>query len=79
MTTNGQPNPWRYLGLGTELAGTVGGMCLLGYGLDRWQGTAPWGLVGGAIFGIVVGMYQIIRKALLFSRQDERKRNRSQS
>ena len=33
----------------------------MGYGLDRWLGTEPWGLVGGLTLGIVVGFYELAR------------------
>ena len=42
----------------------VGGIILLGgigYAVDRWWGTAPWGLVIGLALGIVVGFYELIR------------------
>ena len=45
----------------------VGGIILLGgigYAVDRWWGTAPWGLVIGLALGIVVGFYEIIRVSL---------------
>jgi F0F1-type ATP synthase assembly protein I len=45
----------------------VGGILLLGgigYAVDRWWGTAPWGLVIGLTLGIVVGFYEIIRVSL---------------
>jgi F0F1-type ATP synthase assembly protein I len=35
----------------------------LGYGIDVWRGTSPWGLVGGLMFGIVVGMWEIAKIA----------------
>ena len=44
----------------------VGGILLLGgigYAVDRWQGTAPWGLVIGLTLGIVVGFYELVRMA----------------
>jgi F0F1-type ATP synthase assembly protein I len=44
----------------------VGGIILLGgigYAVDRWWGTAPWGLVIGLALGIVVGFYELIRTA----------------
>lgn len=31
----------------------------LGYGCDRWLGTEPWCLVGGLMFGLTVGFYQL--------------------
>jgi F0F1-type ATP synthase assembly protein I len=45
----------------------VGGIILLGgigYAVDRWWGSAPWGLVIGLALGIVVGFYEIIRVSL---------------
>jgi F0F1-type ATP synthase assembly protein I len=33
----------------------------IGYGLDRWLGTGPWFLIGGLLFGIVVGMWELAR------------------
>ena len=42
----------------------IGSIVLLGgigYGFDQWQGTAPWGVFGGLIFGLVVGFYQLAR------------------
>jgi len=44
----------------------VGGIILLGgigYAVDRWWGTAPWGLVIGLALGIVVGFYELIKAA----------------
>ncbi|MEO8070490.1 MAG: AtpZ/AtpI family protein, partial [Acidobacteriota bacterium] len=38
--------------------GLIGAIVLLGglgYGVDFWRGTSPWGLVCGLILGIVVG------------------------
>ncbi len=34
---------------------------LVGWMLDRWLATSPWMLVGGVVFGSVVGFYQFIR------------------
>ena len=33
----------------------------LGYGFDKWRGTAPWGLFIGLMLGIVVGFYELIK------------------
>jgi F0F1-type ATP synthase assembly protein I len=41
----------------------IGAIILLGgigYAVDSWQGTAPWGLVIGLILGIVVGFYELV-------------------
>jgi ATP synthase protein I len=42
----------------------IGALLLLGgigYGIDRWLGTSPWGLLAGLILGIVVGFYELAR------------------
>jgi F0F1-type ATP synthase assembly protein I len=33
----------------------------IGYGVDRWLGTEPWGLAGGRAVGLVTGFYQLAR------------------
>ena len=41
----------------------IGAIILLGgigYAVDSWQGTAPWGLVIGLILGVVVGFYELV-------------------
>jgi F0F1-type ATP synthase assembly protein I len=43
------------------LVGAVLGLGALGYGLDYWQGTSPWGLLGGLMLGIVVGFYELVK------------------
>jgi F0F1-type ATP synthase assembly protein I len=32
----------------------------IGYGLDRWWGTAPWCLLVGLGLGITVGFYELV-------------------
>ena len=54
----------RYSGIGVELAGATAGLALLGYWIDRRFGTAPWGIVGGVVIGIVGGMYNLVRESL---------------
>jgi ATP synthase protein I len=48
-------------GAGYTLIGAIMLLGLIGYGLDRWIGTAPWFLVGGLILGVVVGMYELAK------------------
>jgi F0F1-type ATP synthase assembly protein I len=36
---------------------------LLGLGLDYWFGWAPWGVITGAVIGLVGGMAHLIRLA----------------
>jgi F0F1-type ATP synthase assembly protein I len=33
----------------------------LGYALDRWLETSPWGLMGGLALGLVVGFYELAK------------------
>lgn len=49
-------------GIGFELVAAVAGFTLIGYGWDRYFGTAPWGLLIGALLGGVGGMYNLIRQ-----------------
>ena len=44
---------------GTELVGAIGGAALIGYGLDRWLGTKPWGLIILLILGIFTGFMNV--------------------
>lgn len=41
----------------------IGAIILLGgigYAVDLWQGTGPWGLFIGLFLGIVVGFYELV-------------------
>lgn len=43
----------------------IGAVVLLGaagYAVDRWLGTAPWGLVSGLLFGVATGLYLLARE-----------------
>ncbi|WP_371421240.1 AtpZ/AtpI family protein [Tardiphaga sp.] len=44
-----------------ELLGGIGGGALLGWLIDRFAGTAPWGLLIVMAVGIVVAFVNIIR------------------
>jgi F0F1-type ATP synthase assembly protein I len=54
----------RYAGLGIEIAAAVGLLSLLGWWADGRLGTAPWGLVIGAMIGLIGGMANLLRSAL---------------
>jgi len=62
----------RQLQKNAESAGTaagasytlIGAIILLGgigYTIDRWQGTSPWGILGGLLLGLVVGFYELAK------------------
>jgi len=57
--------------LGTELtvATIIGG--LMGYALDSFFETKPWGLVVGVVFGVVAGCLGVYRVAMKMSMEDE--------
>lgn len=59
---------WRMGGLGMEVAAQVGGGALLGWAFDAWRGTEPVGLLVGAIAGILVGLWTLVRGALKLNR-----------
>jgi F0F1-type ATP synthase assembly protein I len=66
MTSDPAPRaPWlRLANAGFELAAAIGGFVLLGYWVDRHQGTGPWGVLVGALLGLVGGLYNLIRASL---------------
>ena len=33
----------------------------IGYAVDEWRGTSPWGLLAGLLLGLVVGFYQLAK------------------
>ncbi len=42
----------------------IGAILLLGgigYAVDVWQGTAPWGALVGLMAGVVVGFYELVK------------------
>ena len=54
----------RHSGIGLELAGATAGLALVGYWIDGRFGTAPWGIVGGVVIGLVGGLYNMVRESL---------------
>jgi len=54
----------RLANIGVELAAAVVGLSLLGYWIDGHFKTGPWGLLTGAIVGIVGGLYNMVRKTI---------------
>jgi ATP synthase protein I len=47
--------------LGSELLAAMIVGPLLGLGLDRFAGTAPWGLIGGIFLGFAAGVLNVSR------------------
>ena len=42
----------------------MAGFALVGYWIDRHYATAPWGIVGGVILGLVGGLYNLVKESL---------------
>ena len=49
---------WR---ISIELVVAIGVCGAIGYGLDRWLGTAPWLMVGFLVLGFAAGMRNVYR------------------
>ena len=67
------PSTFRLAGMGLELAGAVIGGCVIGWYVD-YKFETRYGLMTGALIGIVGGMYNLIKQALK-TIQDEQKRS----
>ena len=63
-------------GLGAELVGALAVCGVPGYFFDMKFGTSPWGTLVGALLGIALGLYTLIRAATR-SQNGGAKRNRS--
>jgi len=61
----------RLASLGVELGAAVAGLTLFGYWIDRHYGSAPIGLISGAVLGLVGGLYNLIRSALRAVRESD--------
>ena len=61
--------------LGTELtvATIIGG--LLGYALDSYFGSKPWGLVVGIVLGVAAGCLGVYRLAMTLTIEEDNKDN----
>ena len=66
-----QPSWIRFSGIGVEFAAAVGGLTLIGYWIGRHYGKERWGVLIGALVGIVGGGYNLIREALLATKEAE--------
>lgn len=60
-----KPSPldnWRgLLTLGTEIVAILGLWLAVGYGLDRYLGWAPFGVLGGGLVGVLHVMVRLFR------------------
>jgi ATP synthase protein I len=49
---------WR---IGLELVGAVAVAVFIGWAIDRWLGTRPWGMIGFFFLGVAAGMVNVYR------------------
>jgi len=33
----------------------------IGYAVDKWRDTSPWGLIIGLLLGVIVGFYDLVK------------------
>jgi F0F1-type ATP synthase assembly protein I len=45
------------------LIGAVVGLGGLGYAVDSWLGSKPWGAFVGLLLGLVIGFYELVKAA----------------
>ena len=48
-------------GASYALVGSILVLGAVGYGIDKWRDTAPWGLIIGLTLGIIVGFYDLVK------------------
>lgn len=76
-----KPSDWRssfrdaapYLGIGTQLATSMLVFVVAGHLIDRWLDITPWGIVAGAVLGMVAVFTQLIRLVTTLGRGKEGK------
>ena len=51
------------LDVGLRLVGAVLGLGALGFALDKWLGSLPWGMLGGIVLGFVAWLLSVVRRS----------------
>lgn len=67
----------KYGALAFEFSGTIAAGSLMGWLLDRWLGSAPYGLVVGTLLAVVGGFVRLIQLVKRFEQIDLQRRPRS--
>jgi ATP synthase protein I len=57
--------------LAIEMVAAVVVSLFIGWWLDRWLGTAPWGLLGFILLGVATAMWSAIRTAMIMQRSQD--------
>ncbi|MEA2708439.1 MAG: synthase protein [Phycisphaerales bacterium] len=55
---------YRMAGVGIEFVVAIALFVGIGYAIDRWRGSSPWGILIGAGIGFAVGLRSMIRVAM---------------
>jgi len=58
--------------LAIEMAAAIGVGVFIGWWVDRWFGSSPWGILGFALLGIATAMYTAVRTGIAMNRAAER-------
>jgi F0F1-type ATP synthase assembly protein I len=58
-----------YLGVATELAGTIIGGPLVGYVLDKYFVTSPWFLIAMTVIAFIGGFIRLLQWGKFFARE----------
>ncbi|MFO0827192.1 MAG: AtpZ/AtpI family protein [Phycisphaerales bacterium] len=59
---------WALMAVGWEFVSEVVAGLLIGWGIDYFFNTRPWGIIGGVVAGLLVGISTFIRRALSIQR-----------
>jgi hypothetical protein len=60
---------WRVAGIGFQFGTEIIAGVLIGWAVDAYFGTRPWGIMVGAAAGIAVGIVTFIRGAIRINRE----------
>ena len=60
----------RYGAVAFEFSGTIGGGAFIGWMVDRWLGSAPWGMVICSVLAVIGGFVRLITILRQFDRRD---------
>ena len=60
----GTAEAYRYASLGMTFAAGILVFMAIGYGLDRWLGTLPFGTIAGTVLGAVLGFLSVYRRVI---------------
>lgn len=62
------------VGIGFDFAGAFVGFVFVGFWIGRYYGSEKWGVVVGAVLGLIGGFYNLLRQALRQAPKDDEPR-----